>query len=109
VPTLTYTIPPNKKLVYIYDNLTLSAVTVGNGVPLGSGTVSGFTQQAGNTTQADARRREKRRICGVSEACLDFAACWSYYSGGRVYRIRMLPFATAAGDRLTPINLYTLF
>jgi hypothetical protein len=53
--TLTITAKnPNKKLVYVYDDVTLSAATAGNGVPLGSGTVPGFAQKAGNTTVLSA-------------------------------------------------------
>ncbi|GJM94843.1 hypothetical protein PR202_ga11525 [Eleusine coracana subsp. coracana] len=53
--TLTITAKnPNKKVVYLYDDLALSAATAANGVPLGSATVPGFTHQAGNTTVISA-------------------------------------------------------
>ncbi|CAN6349929.1 unnamed protein product [Urochloa humidicola] len=49
--TLTVTARnPNKKIVYVYGDFALSAATAANGVPLGSGTVPGFTHAAGNTT-----------------------------------------------------------
>jgi hypothetical protein len=49
--TLTLTARnPNKKVVYVYDDLTLTAATAGNGVPLGTATVPGFAHMAGNTT-----------------------------------------------------------
>ncbi|XP_062179226.1 NDR1/HIN1-like protein 13 [Phragmites australis] len=49
--TLTVTAKnPNKKIVYLYDDFSLSAATAANGVPLGDATVPGFTHQAGNTT-----------------------------------------------------------
>ncbi|TVU17058.1 hypothetical protein EJB05_33069, partial [Eragrostis curvula] len=49
--TLTVTARnPNKKVVYLYDDFTLTASTAANGVPLGSATVPGFAHQAGNTT-----------------------------------------------------------
>ncbi|OEL14970.1 hypothetical protein BAE44_0024013 [Dichanthelium oligosanthes] len=41
---------PNKKIVYLYDDFTLSAATSANALPLGSATVPGFTHEAGNTT-----------------------------------------------------------
>ncbi|KAF8726959.1 hypothetical protein HU200_019446 [Digitaria exilis] len=41
---------PNKKVVYLYDDFTLSAATAANALPLGSATVPGFTHAAGNTT-----------------------------------------------------------
>ncbi|KAJ1262071.1 hypothetical protein BS78_09G079300 [Paspalum vaginatum] len=49
--TLTVTARnPNKKMVYLYGDLTLTAATAANAVPLGSATVPGFTHAAGNTT-----------------------------------------------------------
>ncbi|CAN6327094.1 unnamed protein product [Urochloa humidicola] len=49
--TLTVTARnPNKKIVYDYGDFALSAATAANGVPLGTGTVPGFTHAAGNTT-----------------------------------------------------------
>ncbi|RCV16126.1 hypothetical protein SEVIR_3G115500v4 [Setaria viridis] len=49
--TLTVTARnPNKKIVYVYGDFTLSAATSANALPLGSGTVPGFTHAAGNTT-----------------------------------------------------------
>lgn len=49
--TLTVTARnPNKKMVYLYDDLTLLVATAANAVPLGSATVPGFAHAAGNTT-----------------------------------------------------------
>ncbi|CAD6272606.1 unnamed protein product [Miscanthus lutarioriparius] len=53
--TLTVTARnPNKKMVYLYDDLTLSVATAANAVPLGTATVPGFTHAAGNTTVVTA-------------------------------------------------------
>jgi hypothetical protein len=53
--TLTVTARnPNKKMVYLYDDLTVSVATAANAVPLGSATVPGFTHAAGNTTVVTA-------------------------------------------------------
>jgi len=41
---------PNKKLVYLYDDFTVTAATAANAVPLGETTVPGFTADAGNIT-----------------------------------------------------------
>jgi hypothetical protein len=41
---------PNKKLVYFYDDFTVTAATAANAVPLGKATVPGFAHQAGNIT-----------------------------------------------------------
>ncbi|CAD6240275.1 unnamed protein product [Miscanthus lutarioriparius] len=41
---------PNKKLVYLYDDFTVTAATAANAVPLGEATVPGFTADAGNIT-----------------------------------------------------------
>jgi hypothetical protein len=49
--TLTVTARnPNKKIVYVYGDLTLTAATAANALPLGTATVPGFTHAAGNTT-----------------------------------------------------------
>ncbi|PAN17648.1 hypothetical protein PAHAL_3G146500 [Panicum hallii] len=49
--TLTVTARnPNKKIVYLYGDFTLSAATAANALPLGSATVPGFAHAAGNTT-----------------------------------------------------------
>jgi hypothetical protein len=53
--TLTVTARnPNKKMVYLYDDLTVSVATAANAVSLGSTTVPGFTHAAGNTTVVTA-------------------------------------------------------
>uniref|UniRef100_A0A0E0JF63 Late embryogenesis abundant protein LEA-2 subgroup domain-containing protein n=1 Tax=Oryza punctata TaxID=4537 RepID=A0A0E0JF63_ORYPU len=56
-PTLTGSIDvtltaknPNKKLVYLYDDFTVTAATAANAVPLGEGSVPGFVHDAGNIT-----------------------------------------------------------
>ena len=56
-PTLTDSIDvtltaknPNKKLVYLYDDFTVSAATAANAVPLGEASVPGFAHEAGNIT-----------------------------------------------------------
>jgi len=41
---------PNKKLVYLYDDFTVTAATAANAVPLGEATVSGFSHEANNIT-----------------------------------------------------------
>ncbi|KAF0888659.1 hypothetical protein E2562_000614 [Oryza meyeriana var. granulata] len=41
---------PNKKLVYLYDDFTVTAATAANAVPLGEGSVPGFVHEAGNIT-----------------------------------------------------------
>lgn len=41
---------PNKKLVYFYDDFTVTAATAANAVPLGDASVSGFAHEAGNIT-----------------------------------------------------------
>ncbi|EES00128.1 hypothetical protein BDA96_03G034500 [Sorghum bicolor] len=41
---------PNKKLVYLYDDFTVTAATAANAVPLGEASVPGFTADAGNIT-----------------------------------------------------------
>ncbi|OEL36709.1 hypothetical protein BAE44_0002273 [Dichanthelium oligosanthes] len=41
---------PNKKLVYLYDDFTVTAATSTNAVPLGDGSVPGFVHEAGNIT-----------------------------------------------------------
>ncbi|GJN32146.1 hypothetical protein PR202_gb20624 [Eleusine coracana subsp. coracana] len=56
-PTLTSAVQftltaknPNKKLVYFYDDFTVTAATAANGVPLGEAAVPGFAHEAGNIT-----------------------------------------------------------
>ncbi|GJN05535.1 hypothetical protein PR202_ga23169 [Eleusine coracana subsp. coracana] len=56
-PTLTSTVQftltaknPNKKLVYFYDDFTVTAATAANGVPLGEAAVPGFAHEVGNIT-----------------------------------------------------------
>jgi hypothetical protein len=41
---------PNKKLVYLYDDFTVTAATAANAVPLGEATVPGFAHEANNIT-----------------------------------------------------------
>ena len=41
---------PNKKLVYLYDDFTVTSATAANGVPLGEASVPGFAHEAGNIT-----------------------------------------------------------
>lgn len=41
---------PNKKLVYFYDDFTVTAATAANSVPLGEASVPGFAHEAGNIT-----------------------------------------------------------
>lgn len=41
---------PNKKLVYFYDDFTVTAATASNAVPLGEASVPGFAHEAGNIT-----------------------------------------------------------
>ncbi|KAL6627265.1 hypothetical protein ACP70R_030991 [Stipagrostis hirtigluma subsp. patula] len=41
---------PNKKLVYLYDDFTVTAATAANAVPLGEASVPGFAHEAGNIT-----------------------------------------------------------
>lgn len=41
---------PNKKLVYLYDDFTVTAATAANAVPLGEATVRGFLHEANNIT-----------------------------------------------------------
>jgi len=41
---------PNKKLVYFYDDFTVTAATAANAVPLGDASVPGFAHEAGNIT-----------------------------------------------------------
>ena len=41
---------PNKKLVYLYDDFTVTAATAANAVPLGEATVPGFLHEANNIT-----------------------------------------------------------
>nr|CAB3475894.1 unnamed protein product [Digitaria exilis] len=41
---------PNKKLVYFYDDFTVTAATAANAVPLGEASVPGFAHEAGNIT-----------------------------------------------------------
>ncbi|XP_062195306.1 NDR1/HIN1-like protein 6 [Phragmites australis] len=57
VPALTDSIDvtltaknPNKKLVYLYDDFTVTAATAANAVPLGEASVPGFAHEAGNIT-----------------------------------------------------------
>ncbi|TVU21384.1 hypothetical protein EJB05_31014, partial [Eragrostis curvula] len=45
---------PNKKLVYFYDDFTVTAATAANAVPLGEATVPGFAHEAGNITVLNA-------------------------------------------------------
>jgi hypothetical protein len=58
--TLTVTARiPNTKMVYLYNDLTLSVATAANAVPLGTATLPGFTHGAGN---ASAQRGEKEKV-----------------------------------------------
>jgi hypothetical protein len=41
---------PNKKLVYFYDDFTVTAATAANAVPLGEASVPAFAHEAGNIT-----------------------------------------------------------
>ncbi|XP_062213198.1 NDR1/HIN1-like protein 26 [Phragmites australis] len=61
VPALTSAIDvtliaknPNKKLVYLYDDFTVTAATAANAVPLGEASVPGFTHEAANITVVKA-------------------------------------------------------
>ncbi|KAL6838706.1 hypothetical protein ACP4OV_031420 [Aristida adscensionis] len=45
---------PNKKLVYLYDDFTVTAATAANAVPLGAASVPGFAHDAGKITVINA-------------------------------------------------------
>uniref|UniRef100_A0A0A8Y5W6 Late embryogenesis abundant protein LEA-2 subgroup domain-containing protein n=1 Tax=Arundo donax TaxID=35708 RepID=A0A0A8Y5W6_ARUDO len=78
--TLTVTAKnPNKKIVYLYDDFTLSASTAANGVPLGDGTVPGFTHNASNTTVLTATIAANGVTVDPSDASSDIKKSGSFF------------------------------
>jgi hypothetical protein len=102
--TLTVTARiPNTKMVYLYNDLTLSVATAANAVPLGTATLPGFTHGAGNASaQRGGKRKSKKKNSESEEgrASLPAARGDADRSAGRGRRRRASGSGRRAGSRL---------